>query len=91
MILFDMRKLSELTDYCIVVTGNSPPHLKAMFEAVLEDLRKTGVRPRGKCGDPESGWMIIDYLDVIIHILSRRARQYYALEKLWGQAPCPEC
>jgi ribosome-associated protein len=85
--LFDVRGLSGVTDYYLIVSGNSPPHLKAMYNGILHDLKQKGAACYRKSGDPESGWMVIDYIDVVIHILLAEKREYYALEALWAEAP----
>jgi ribosome-associated protein len=85
--LLDVRGTSTLTDFFLVVTGNSPPHLKAMSDEVSHCLKKLGVRPYGTAGAPESGWMALDYVDVIIHMFLRDTRIYYAIEDLWQAAP----
>jgi len=85
--LLDVKDLTGVTDYYLIASGSSAPHLKAMFNEVLHVLKNDGVRCYRKCGDPECGWLVIDYIDVVIHIFSVEARQYYAIEELWGEAP----
>ena len=85
--LLDVRGISSLTDYVLLCTGNSAPHLKALRNEVLQALKSAGVQCYRGSGSPESGWLTLDYLDVIIHVLSRESRKYYAIEDLWDQAP----
>ena len=85
--LLDVKDLTGVTDYYLIASGSSAPHLRAMFDAVLHSLKKDGVPCYRKCGEPECGWLVIDYIDVVIHIFSVEARQYYAIEELWGEAP----
>lgn len=82
-----MQELSSVTDYYLIASGSSPPHLKAMFGEIQRELKKENVYCYRKSGDPECGWMVIDYIDVVIHIFSAEARQYYAIEELWVQSP----
>ncbi|MFO7871675.1 MAG: ribosome silencing factor [Kiritimatiellia bacterium] len=89
LVVLDLRERSGITDYCLVVSGTSPPHLKAMYDDVQRLLKAEGVYSYRATGDPASGWMVVDYIDVIIHIFSRKTREYYAIEKLWDQAPKP--
>ena len=84
--LLDVRGLSSVTDYTLIVSGSSPPHLKALFSQVQQQLKQAGVPVYRKSGGPESGWLVVDYMDVIIHIFSRSAREYYAIEALWAEA-----
>jgi len=87
VVLLDVRGLSEITDYIVIVAGSSPPHLKALSEEVLHVLKESGVRCYRKSGIPEAGWLVIDYIDAVIHIFSSESRRYYAIEALWAQAP----
>lgn len=69
------------------MSGSSAPHLKALGDAVQYSLKKEGVVCFRRSGNPESGWLVEDYFDVVIHIFSREARTYYAIEALWAEAP----
>lgn len=75
--VYDVRGKSALTDFFIVATGAAAPHLKALAKALPKAYRTSG--------DPESGWIVSDYIDVVVHVFSAEARAYYALEKLWRQ------
>ena len=83
----DVRGLSGVTDFFLIVSGTSPPHLKALYNEVRQQLKAKGVACFRKAGIPEGGWMVVDYVDLVIHILSPEARQYYDLEALWEKAP----
>jgi len=61
--------------------------VKALFSELIKQLKDNGMKPYRKEGTPESGWMIIDMVDTVIHILSREAREYYAIEAMWEAAP----
>lgn len=86
-LIVNVAEISGVTDYYIVTSGSSSPHLKAIFGSIQQELKKDGVYAYRKTGDPEGGWMVLDYLDVIIHIFSREARDYYSIEELWESAP----
>ena len=73
--IYDVRGKSGLTDFFVVATGAAAPHLKALAKVLPKAFRVSG--------DPESGWIVSDYIDVVVHIFSAEARAYYALEKLW--------
>ena len=75
--VYDVRGKSELADFFVVATGAAAPHLKALVRALPKSYRVSG--------DPESGWIVSDYFDVVVHVFSAEARAYYALEKLWAQ------
>jgi len=87
IILLDVRKLSGITDYYLIVSGTSAPHLRAMFDEVLHVLKEEGEACYRRSGEAESGWLVVDYVDVIIHILTAEKRDYYAIEELWAKAP----
>ena len=87
IVLRDLRGVSEITDYSVVVSGTSPPHLKALFNEVQHVLKQKGCRCYRKAGDPESGWMVLDYVELVIHIFEASKRDYYAIEDLWAQVP----
>ncbi len=86
--VLDVSQVSGVADYFVIVSGTSSPHLKAMVNAVQVELKHGEKRYlANRAGDPESGWLVLDYLDIIIHIFLPQVRQYYALEDLWNQAP----
>lgn len=75
--VYDVRGKSGLTDCFVVATGAAAPHLKALVKALPKKAYRVS-------GDPESGWIVADYIDVVVHVFSPEARAYYALEKLWA-------
>ncbi len=86
--ILDVRGLSSVTDFFFIVTGTSTPHLRAIYEAVVERFKKEhGIRPRSIDGKLTAAWIVIDYDDVIVHIMAGEMRERYALEELWGDAP----
>ena len=71
-----------------LATGNSDRQVKAIHDGILEGLKHDhGLTPRRVEGLPEARWILMDYLDVIVHIFTPEAREYYRLEQLWGEAP----
>lgn len=86
IILLDVGGLSSITDYILIVSGNSPPHLKALLNETEKELKSNGLYCYSKAGSPESGWIVLDYVDVVIHIFSEEKRDYYSIEDLWDQA-----
>lgn len=73
---YDVRGKSGLTDFFVVATGAAAPHLKALVRDLPKAYRVSG--------EPDSGWIVADYVDVVVHVFSAEARAYYALEKLWA-------
>jgi ribosome-associated protein len=86
-VLLDVREISGVTDYYLIISGSSAPHLKAMFIEIQRLLKKDGVYIHRRTGDPTAAWMVLDYFDLVIHIFSEEAREYYGIEELWDQAP----
>lgn len=87
---YDVRGVSGLCDAFVVATGTAAPHLKGLVAGVQQAMRTAGESSFRLSGDPESGWIVVDYVDVVVHVLSPEARAYYALERLWdGAKPIP--
>ena len=84
-VLFDVRNRPSVTDYYLVVSGTSGPHLKAMSVDLQKSLKEHGVYCFRKSGDPDHGWIALDYVDLVIHIFSEEKRKYYAIEDLWRE------
>ena len=83
--------LSFIADYFIIATGNSQPHMKAVAETIGRELRnKYDERPSHVEGTSYSGWMLLDYGMVVVHVLTAEMRELYDLENLWGDAPRKE-
>jgi ribosome-associated protein len=84
----DLRGLVSYTDYFVICTGGSDRHVKAIHDAIAEGMsRSYGVRPRRVEGLIERRWVLMDYLDVVVHIFTPPTRDFYRLESLWGEAP----
>ena len=82
---YDVRGKSTLADFFVVATGTAAPHLKALVAESQSAMKAAGVASYRTSGDPESGWIVVDYVDVVVHVFSPEARAYYALEKIWAQ------
>jgi ribosome-associated protein len=82
IIVFDVRGVSPITDYLIITTGLSEIHNRTIAEHIIQHRRPDHVE-----GFEISQWILIDYFDVIVHIFSHEAREFYGLERLWGDAP----
>ena len=85
--VLDVRGLSTLTDFLVICSGNSMPHLKAILRDVSKIIReKTELAPLHTEGKANSRWVVLDYVDVMVHVLDEESREMYALEDLWGDA-----
>jgi ribosome-associated protein len=84
----DLRGVLGYTDYFVVCTGNTDRQTKAIHDRIHERMKKDhGVLPRRVEGLAEARWILMDYLDVIVHVFTPEAREFYRLEQLWGEAP----
>ena len=82
IVILDVRDLSSVTDYFVIASGTSEPHLRAIVDEITDQLREEhGVRPRAV-----DGTVVLDFFDVIVHIMRQDARDRYDLESLWGDA-----
>jgi ribosome-associated protein len=87
IVVLDVKTVSSITDYFVIVSGASEPHLRAIVTEITEQLRsRFGLNPRAIDGDLKMAWQVIDYFDVIVHVMRTDARERYDLESLWGDA-----
>lgn len=86
-ILLDLRELSDATDWFVIASGDSDTHARAIADNVIERSRRHGSRPSGVEGRGPASWILLDFIDVVVHIFQPRVREFYRLEDLWGDAP----
>ena len=83
--LLDLRELSSVADYFVIVTGSNEPHLRAIVDEITEKLRiDHNVRPFSTEGMRVTPWIVLDFIDVIVHVMNDEFRKLYDLENLWG-------
>lgn len=88
ILVLDVSKLSSVTDYFVIASGTSEPHLRAIVGEIRDKLREAhDVRPRAVDGTVAGAWVVLDFFDVIVHVMRADARERYDLESLWGDAP----
>jgi ribosome-associated protein len=88
LVELDLREVLGYTDYFVVCSGNTDRQTKAIHDRIHEGLKKDhGLLPRRVEGVREARWILMDYLDVVVHIFTPDAREFYRLEQLWGEAP----
>ena len=87
IVLLDIRPVSLLADYFVIASGETERQIKAIMEAVRARLDEAGVAPLRVEGLPASGWVILDYSGVVVHLFAPDVRDYYQLERLWSRAP----
>jgi len=85
--VLDLRDVASFTDFFVILHGNSSRQNIALYTGVEEDLKRTGVRPLSVEGKENAEWILMDYGFFLVHVFTRNARDYYSLDKLWGDAP----
>ncbi len=88
IVILDVAAVSSITDYFVVATGTSDPHLRAIVDEITERLSVDhALTPRAADGSLTTHWVVLDYFDVIVHVMRKDAREHYNLEGLWGDVP----
>ena len=88
LVILDVRKLSSVTDYFVIASGSSEPHLRAIVNEIADKLcEEHNLRPRAIDGTFQTSWVVLDFFDVIVHVMRPDVRDRYDLETLWGDAP----
>lgn len=88
IIALDVAELLVVTDYFVICTGGTDIQVRAIADEVENQLReKAGVKPIGREGVAEGKWILLDFADVVVHVFQSEEREFYRLEKLWGDAP----
>jgi ribosome-associated protein len=85
--ILDIRKLSDVADYFVICSGSVDVHVKAIADNIIEKLSEKGVKAWHKEGFQALGWVLLDYVTVVVHIFQPEIRDRYSLERLWGDAP----
>jgi ribosome-associated protein len=87
IVAYDVRGMSDITDYLVIVTAHSKAQIRAVVESIHKELKQFGVRKMGREGSESGQWILLDYSDCVIHVFSPQLREYYGLESVWGDAP----
>ena len=92
VVILDMRPVCVYTDFFVVCSGRNPRQVRAIWDDVRERMKHDDERvlPRSVDGERESSWIVGDFLDVVLHVFTPEARDYYRLEELWGDVPALE-
>lgn len=88
--VLDLRKLTTIADYFIICSADSDTQVKAIADEVTENLKEDGIKCWKKEGYNSLNWVLLDYVDVVVHIFKHESRLFYGLERLWGDAPTIE-
>ena len=88
IVILDLRPVSLMADYFVIATGGSTRQLKVLLETVMDAARlEADLKPLGVEGDSASGWVLVDFADVVVHVFDEDHREYYSLEDAWSEAP----
>ena len=88
VVVLDVTEVSSITDYFVIATGTSEPHLRAIVGEITDKLRDDyDLKPKSHDGTLQTSWIVLDYFDVIVHVMRADVREHYKLEDLWGDAP----
>jgi ribosome-associated protein len=86
-VILDVRDLLTITDYFVITSGTSDRQVKTLAEEIVETMKGHGVRPVREEGDAGAGWLLLDFVDFVVHVFRQEERDYYRLENLWADAP----
>jgi ribosome-associated protein len=90
LLLLDLRGISDATDFFLLASGTSDTHVRSIAEHVLDAFREQGLRPSHVEGLRGGRWVLIDCIDFVVHVFHPAAREFYRLDRLWGDAPASE-
>ncbi len=90
ILLMDLRGLSDAADYFVLCTGTSEQHVRTLADEVAQSLKEAGDPPWHIEGMATRRWVLVDFVDIVVHVFRQEARDFYALERLWGDAKCTE-
>ena len=86
IVLLDARRVCSFADYFVICSGDSERQISSIYDEVGHRLKQAGILPNHKEGTVDSGWLLLDFGDIIVHIFSSFEREYYQLDKLWSRA-----
>ena len=81
--VMDVRELTDISDYMVIVTGSSNRHVKSIMQTVMRELRDSDCKPIGIEGEDYAQWILLDFTDVLVHVMLAETREFYNLERLW--------
>jgi ribosome-associated protein len=87
IVILDVRELIVITDFFVIASAGTKRQIKTVIEAIEDAIRPMGEKPTRREGEPEGGWWLLDYVDVVVHVFGDEEREYYDLERLWRDAP----
>jgi ribosome-associated protein len=86
VVILDLRHISDVADYFVICSGDSDTHVKAVADHIDDEMRREGSAPWKKEGTQKLLWVLLDFVDVVVHVFQPKIREFYDLERLWGDA-----
>jgi len=86
IVVLDLRKVADMTDYFVILTGTSDRQMRSVADEITDLAKQKGLSLFGRAGYEQGRWVLLDFIDVVIHIFDAKSRDYYDLELLWGDA-----
>jgi ribosome-associated protein len=86
IVVLDVHDIIVITDYFVICSAGTQRQVRAVIDAIEASLKELGVKPLRREGEPEAGWWLLDYVDVVVHVFGEEEREYYDLERLWKDA-----
>jgi ribosome-associated protein len=90
VVILDVREVISITDYFVICSGTSDRQVKSIADEVVDQLKKEGTRPARREGEASSRWVLLDFVDFVVHVFQQEERDFYRLESLWADAPIVE-
>jgi len=87
IIILDMRALTAICDYFVICHGRSPIHVRSVADEIEKAMQQRQLTQHHREGRAQATWIVLDYLDVVVHVFTKETRDFYGLERLWGDAP----
>lgn len=87
VVLLDLKGVTDMADFFVVATGTSDTHVRSVAQRVVEGMAKAGVKPYHIEGEETGRWVLVDFVDFVVHVFHPSMRSYYQIERLWGDAP----
>ena len=86
VVVLDLKDVSDMTDFFVIASGSSDTHVRSVAEHVIEEMKKEGTRPHHVEGLTQGRWVLLDYVDFVVHVFHPTLRDFYQLERLWSDA-----
>lgn len=90
VLIIDLREISPIADFFVIASGHTDTHVRAISDGIAEGLKKKKIKPWHVEGYENGRWVLLDFVEVVVHVFDEETRNYYSLERIWGDAPMIE-